>query len=299
MRKTWFLFALVLSSCQKPVDFDIVKLSPEPVVNMLITNENKHIVNLSYTSHIKDDETNFINNAEIIFWENGILNDSIGYIGDGNYQVYNLNPIPGARYKTEISVQGYSSLYAEDIVPYSRIEIDSASFISNAGFYIEGDAKAETRIFFSDPANQRNFYEIKVLKNYGTINEPEFSSHAISSNDPVITSENTTDGFGQTLVFSDDLINGESYELSVFYLKQLYQEGVSQPDFSIYIIFRTVSQNYYHYKMKLEQHLDNTESDIIDGIASPVSMFSNIENGYGIFATYLADTLILEVKDED
>jgi hypothetical protein len=40
-------------------------------------------------------------------------------------------------------------------------------------------------------------------------------------------------------------------------------------------------------------HIRNQESDILEGIGDPVGMYTNIENGYGIFAAYCphADTL--------
>lgn len=67
-----------------------------------------------------------------------------------------------------------------------------------------------------------------------------------------------------------------------------------------YVTFNTTSFHYYKYKSTMDKHLFNQggwmydEMLLIDG-GNPVEMYSNVENGYGIFAGYISN--VIEVTD--
>ena len=92
------------------------------------------------------------------------------------------------------------------------------------------------------------------------------------------------------ILLSDELFDGKNVRL------KLYSE-YSDYDTELYIYFRSVSRTYYQYKKKLLRHIENQYSNIWSGTGNPVTLFSNIENGYGIFAGYCEQVDTIKIAE--
>ncbi len=56
--------------------------------------------------------------------------------------------------------------------------------------------------------------------------------------------------------------------------------------YTLSIYLRGISTNYYQYKKSHYKHVYNQEPDLWEGGETPTPMYSNISNGYGIFAAF-------------
>ena len=131
------------------------------------------------------------------------------------------------------------------------------------------------KISFQDDIEQENYYDIPI-KNGQTQGIYE----------PVLLADADLSYFPSSFYFSDNLINGILYELKIPY-----------PPMET-LDFRTVSKNYYLFRKYWTKHYSNQQND--NNVSSvndwdifpllfmgePIEMFTNIENGYGIFAGY-------------
>ena len=141
-----------------------------------------------------------------------------------------------------------------------------------------------------DPVEE-NYYEVLVLDRVKTfIYDPDLMEY-IWSMDPVLirANLNTEDllveefqQFGQSFVFNDKLFNGNHYKFTFGPSHTVYNGNIGDNYESVYFILRNVSREYYLYKRSFALH------EWVQGnpFAEPVPVFTNIENGFGIFAGF-------------
>jgi hypothetical protein len=60
--------------------------------------------------------------------------------------------------------------------------------------------------------------------------------------------------------------------------------------------FKSINHDYYTYLKSLNMYYETGGSE--DPFAEPVVIFSNIENGYGIFGSYSTDTVSARIAIE-
>lgn len=122
-----------------------------------------------------------------------------------------------------------------------------------------------------------------------------YRSYHTFSSDPVIKSEGLMDYEPNSILLSDELINGKSYKLKINYAPPFRPD---EPNYKLIIQLRSVSEQYYKYSKSLSIHKFYQESSIWNGMGTPVPMSSNIEGGYGIFAAYsvTTDTIFKTIK---
>ncbi len=263
-----------LFSCYKLVPVDIPPHSPELVANALFKAGKEIEVNISISQHIYDTLSPFDNQA-LVTIRTGDNIEVLEDLGKGNYTTKQMIAISGKTYVLEVSSNGYPSIVAKDSVP-ETVPFRIVRFIPGAKINEDGYEYSLFEIAFSDPANTKNFYEImgRSLSVFG------LSKVYLTSDDPYVLNEGDKDFYPSNILLSDELFDGKKVNLIIY---AGYQK---EYDKAYYIFFRCVSAAYYHYEKKLLRHMENQYPDLWDGTGSPVTLFSNVENGYGIFAAY-------------
>ncbi len=87
------------------------------------------------------------------------------------------------------------------------------------------------------------------------------------------------------LFFSDELTEGDTLERDIYFAQKI---GGSDPRVfssfnSIYLKLCTISEEYYLYA---KSYADQSFAIDYSLFVEPVSVFTNVHNGYGIFAGY-------------
>ncbi len=306
-------------SCNKIVEINLPPFQPKIIVNSLFSPDSIFTVNISRISDYKDTLPGFIDDAVCkLYADNHYLFDfkyldSGFYIAPGGYK-----PVVGIKYKIKVVAPNLPEVWAEDSIPaylpiISNIKIqDSAEYQADKTYHFY----SKLSFNFTDNKNTSNFYEIvlferddsiallpdTVISEEGdtVINGVYLFNHIlhVEGHDPVLTNEGLMNYYPFYYPFSDLLISG-THKFRILYSPQDYQldtatnysTGISTGIHSIayytlFITIRSVSKAYYRFYKKLILHENNQTGDFWTGTGSPVTMFSNIHNGYGIFAGY-------------
>jgi hypothetical protein len=81
---------------------------------------------------------------------------------------------------------------------------------------------------------------------------------------------------GSSIFFSDKLVNGSTFSVQYSHLERDNEQPLSGPvTFSLY----SISEDYYKYELSRQIKL----SSQYDANSNPVTIYSNVEGGYGIF----------------
>ena len=284
-----FIALLSAFSCAKVVEVDIPQHSQKPVAFCFFTKDSTFKMQLSKSVGILDEYSQPITEADILLYENEILMDTLHF--NGNFFESDMKAETENEYKFTAQIDDFQEIIATNYVPYAPFLGNCIIYDSNLSLNEDMILNQEVQISMQDNDPDENYYEIILLRKYisPSTNEENIVDTYCYSESPAIVEEGINSPYFKTLVFSDKLFNQTNVTLSIYYDSPNINYGngnITYFDYSLIVILRSVTQEYYNYKKKLYLHLLNQESDIWNGISVPVQMYTNIENGYGIFAGY-------------
>lgn len=281
------LGAFLLSGCLKLVTDQFPEMDPVPTVNAYLRTGDTLQLHLSYAGTIDTSEIKNVDNAEIQLLVNGDFVELMEYV-DGGYYSSDVIIASGSEYECLIAVPGYDTVRCKQYIPEVS-PILGIEFIDTSGFDEEGHPFAAFELTFSNDLQEENYYELvlyKLDKDRDTnIYTSYWSSWMIQIEDPLFLNEGI-----EKPVFSDELMTDSTYTIHYnFYrswgIMRCGDNGCthySQPEI---VELRSVSEGYYRYK----KHLALYEIGLytgFDGTLATFPLYSNVENGYGIFAGY-------------
>jgi hypothetical protein len=287
MKSFYYLFFILflLTSCTKEVVIDLPDHEGKLVINSLFSPDTLLCVHVSRSRVITD--TFFIQEtAPIVVLKYVGETDTLQSTGNGYYMSLNHVPWVQTRYTIEVFSTEYGEATASDKIP-AKVPFEVINYMQEAGIDIEGCNFSSIIIRFSEPPGEKNYYEIKVVHESNSGGKLRYEKLWLWSNDAVIRNEGYVNEVYDNLIFSDELINGKSQTLAFNFYHFVDEKNIAS---RFFIHFRSVSENYFFYKKKLMLHFENQISDIWDGTVNPVNLYSNVENGYGIFAGYSENT---------
>ncbi len=284
------LFILFLfNGCTKEIKLDFNKCEKRLVINSIFTPDNTFSFHFSHSiASVDRYDTTTIENLHVILYENKIAVLDTFLLSDS--LITGIVPKINTHYSLEVISDEYPAIIANDSIP-ELVEIQQATIIIPAGTDRYGDYYAEACISFSDPPDDSNYYELLICSSY-----PQGSNQTYwlcmgdcEIVDPVLINEGDVDYLPTSYFFSDALFNGEKYTMKIRSAGGDYgQNKINKA------VLRSVSKNYYLYRKYYTRHSYNQQfqGDFLDIIfmGEPQSMFTNIVNGYGIFAGYQETT---------
>lgn len=307
MKKPFYLLILLISlvynSCTTKIDLEAISSEPQIVVNSLITKDSTITVNLSKTGTMINSEPEFVENAKIELQANNKFVEILSYTDSGNY-VSEIIAAVGIEYRIIVEVSGFKTITASTEIPEPPV-ISSANIFPNS-YYEQNESKtvSEAEISFNDPTQTSDYYHIGFY--YFQYNRGDWDSTTntqiidstifayggifyLNSHSPVILNEDDLrfyQGAGRirNLVFSDELLSAEN---TVSFL-------VDIPTNEFYwanVVLRKISYDYYLFHKSWVRHQFNQGMGSVDATnmflsSNPNDLYSNIDNGLGIFAGY-------------
>jgi hypothetical protein len=298
----FLVVSLVLFSCEKTIQIDIPDNGRKLVVNSFFGADSVLMVSLTESQYILDSKPEFekVSNAEISLFEEGSFIEKLQETIEGDYKgTYILRA--DKNYKLEVKAGNYPELLTESYIP-RKTEMNKLEVINTKDE--EGYEAIGFTLNFKDDPQAENFYFIQVyehIKEHGTSYETGNDTVYIYDNkmylystDPNAYSDDwyLDDG----LLLNDDLLNGKEYSLKFFgyggygYYYSYYDEfgnPIEQDNLEVtyYVSFYSVSKAYYLYYKTLAKHLAAQDEFFME----PVQAYTNVENGFGIFAGYSVD----------
>ena len=276
-----------MSNCTKEIDFDEQDIAPRIVVNSLFTNDSVWSAHISRSVGVLDNTSyTTIDDASVnIFDENANLVTALTHQGDGLYtSPTGVSPLPNQSYTLEASATGYQGVNATNFIP-PAVDIFQLDTVTSTNS--NDETILEATITFQDPPNVSNYYMLEVLVK-GTWESWEGDSVEfrepleISCDDINVETVNRFNfgGFENTylyLMLKDQNFDGENYALTFSVIN--YAELKEMELFGEIRLVNT-SEAYFNYLTSFNMY----QRTINNPFATPVQVYSNVNNGMGIFA---------------
>lgn len=286
MKHLLVLVLILSSSCIRVLNIDFPEEPPKQVVNCLFTEGKPFKVQITHSIPILDNNFSNINNTQVTLYENEVAIETLTY-ENGSYHATKLAQ-PNTTYKIRSVAPNYEDVEASNELP-NPPNITEVTLIEEAYIHPEYDNNIGQFSFkLNDNENQRNYYELELIRtykeyNYETDDEEIRTSSTgfIDSSQPFIDNEVAIQNWPASLVFSDNFFNGANLALTMDFWNSNYEETIK-----FKVIIRSISEDYYKYKRRLNRHTYFKEGYIGDIFIEPIEMYTNIENGFGIFAGY-------------
>jgi hypothetical protein len=269
------LLIIIIVSCEVVVDVNIPLEAPKLTVNSFFTADSVWSADITLSRFILDDQPfEVVPDAEIIIYHNNVAVDTLQNHLSGRY-IGKKKPETGKSYEIRVNHQRHGAVHA---VSYAPVPVIPDSIHANPKFEVESNETNTFTLYFNDPPAE-NFYQIQLWQQSYYLRYPErdtvyiFHTSHFTINDPVVSRYHGNVG----ALFDDTLFNGrkKSIELKT-------NTARFHPTTGYIVYFRTVTKEFYEYMVRTS--LQDVTSG--DPLAQPVQVFSNIENGFGIFAGY-------------
>lgn len=290
------LLVFIFFSCRKKIEIDLDELPQKPVINCLFTPGKPFRVHVSLSKNPTDTASYHINNALVKLYGNDDTDEQLPLSGNGYYSKSSVIPLAGIVYTLKVDIPDMDEASATGSIPLNTVEVTQIK--SKSGFKTEPvmGTGEEARIpvqnmqvkFLHDP-QKADYMGLSVVQ-YATTHHwfndsfaivedrKKFNPGYLDSDDPAILSE----GLGnfyiyEMLLFRD--INLTKQPASV----KFNIEKESSSKFWI---------RFFHFSPKAFQYIkswfihDYTQDYDFWEVYEPQPLYSNIENGYGIFAGY-------------
>jgi hypothetical protein len=306
-----FLILLSLvSACEKEVGLDVEEVDSKLAVLCNFSPDEPFVLELSKSKAINSTnlDASFVNNADVqICVDNQIIENilPINTSPDANTKFQSTVALPKIKqiYTLKIDAEGLAPITATSSIP-EAIDISHSTIGAIASFETDDDETegyhVRLGVQFEDPANETNYYQIsfhqEVLTSSQSLQENNietFPSEGFSFVDDDLTNYiNLLDG---GIVFKDLTFNGTTKEF-VFQPKFFYNPGTSattSTPINIIIELRSVSEEYYKYYTSVYRQ---SSQDNSTPFSNPTVIYSNIENGYGVFAGYSKNIVKIPIE---
>lgn len=286
-------------SCSKLISDEFPAYDPVPTLNAILVGGKPFQAQLSLAQKIDNTDINYLKEGTILISGPTVPDFELLHRYNGIY-ASNRIASPGESYLCEVVVDDFEPLYASDTVPkLTDVEIiwhSNQSRLNEEGFYIEG-----VEIEFKDDPLTEDFYEVVIFtREYDYIH----NNYAFNENEPILLNEGLEPFTTETLVFSDELMEGSLVSMKLDFNNgtQIRCRDDSCVQFfnehTLIVELRHVSRAYYYFKKSYYIYEKTRYPMFVEGVTTATSVYSNVVNGHGIFASYTASVDSLLVEEE-
>ena len=304
------------TACVKEYDPGFSEHEPQLVINAVFSTDTTIIASLSQSKSITSSaDLTTLGDAVVELYEEGVKIEELEVQSktDTNYvyssqgqsieinTVYsyhsNVQAVAGKTYAITASKAGFQTVRAESTMP-NDLQADNIK-LSTEDLREETDEFGQTRytgslyVDIDDVAGEENFYEFKLYYTFidtlfsGEVNIQRYQEYITVSEG---TGESTfSDEFSLDAPpehFSDIGFDGTTKRFVISEVS-FYNQPSSNVQLDLEV--RSLSKDYYNYYSSYNKHSYN-EGNFL---AEPVTVYNNVENGYGVFAGYTVLTLPL------
>ena len=298
------LFATLIS-CRKLVTGNLPDMDSQIVVNSLFCANEKIKLHLSLTGGFDSTELADLNNALVILKEDNSIKDTLKSIGNGFYQS-SFEPVQNHKYSCQVNYKNYNTLIGITELPPQQ-EIIEYEHINYAGKDEEGVIYPAVNLKFTNDASIILYYEIIIKlivdnRDYIWNEEPKRWDEVpdtiltipelINITTPALLSNGLP-----IAVFSNELIKDKQHTITLNYKTGSYYSdntGHYTDLHPLVVELRTISYEYFRFVNQLYLYEQGRYPTVFGDVARIFPLYSNIENGYGIFAGYtkcITDTI--------
>ncbi|MCI5058358.1 MAG: DUF4249 domain-containing protein [Flavobacteriales bacterium] len=311
---TIFVICFSFFSCEKEIPIDVEESEPKIAVNGVFKQDSLWSIQVSKSKHLLDtSQYAWVDNANVKIVSDQGNEIDLSYFTNGIYRSLTAFPKLNERYTLRIETDGFPLIETSAALP-TPIEI---SKIDTGSVSVEGEILKNISIGLNDPEDE-NYYNITFISRYTqyeSIWDDQGNQIVLDSTlgYETILDMHTTDFdlqnsqgedvfekgwyFGdQGLNFTDLNFNGREttldINLSMWHFSNDTSYASNFKKEMIYVILSSISKELYLYKESLNKYWNTVDNPF----AQPVQVYSNIENGIGVFAgqSYVIDSIAVE-----
>jgi hypothetical protein len=207
----------------------------------------------------------------------------------GDYIVVNVKDSDMQTVSAETTVPGTQQL---EIVNYEKY-YDKASVLSNSLSDMAKDTVVRITLRLTDPANENNYYRLKVRsigEDKNTDGTPSFRfSDIYTSSDIIFMDERLTKSYGGwpahfSNVFDDHLFNGKKYTFTV----ETRMRFGNNPHAVIEL--QSITKDFYYYLRSVMLYRVTDQ----DSYSEAIQIYSNVNSGWGILGGLNAEKHVVD-----
>ena len=226
-----------------------------------------------------------------------------------NYRsVRGMRPRPGVTYTLRVEMPGFIDSQTLSPLPPVEASAQLPKRVSMQNIaYSNDNGTSLLRFSIEDPPGA-NYYRLELFQvdpedgedvfNYREVDfrstDPSFRFHYGEVGDLEQREEIDFDFYGHA-VFSDALFDGTSHDIEIAFEPYTYPEF--EPQFLV--VLSTLSYDFFMYHHTLDRHRDAGIGSDYAPEVFPIPVYTNIKNGYGIFAGYVSDTYRFDQDGND
>lgn len=285
-----FLLVTSLWSCEDAFETTLEIDPPEYTKQLSIqaygsTRDSVLRVSVTSTTGVLEEKTKDqikVTDAILLLYKNDVFVDTVpnGTWDGFDYTYFNINFEPGAVYKLVVEAPGFPTATAEAILAEAS-EVKSAIFNENGISNDIGEDNSEIEILIADDVSTENYYEVTpvIMDNIGSSNHIR-----IESVDPIVLQ-----GFHYNILIFDDLsFNGMEKKL----LLSTNKKKKSDVKDKLFINWKDISKAHFLFSKTARIQSDSEDNPF----STPIQIYSNIDNGVGIFS--IANERLIKVEVE-
>ncbi|MDA3891579.1 MAG: DUF4249 domain-containing protein [Salinivirgaceae bacterium] len=289
-----FFMIIIINACVKQIELKEGNNS-SLVLNSIISPDSIFKVNVSQVRSIGATEAYLIDNAVVSIFSDDTLLFTLSHSNNGWYKSY-YKPMVNKSYTIKVDAVN-TNLSASTSIP-EKVAITEAN-IALGDINENDDMVSKISLSFTDDPSVENYYELiwyTGVRNKTIIHY--FNYYRM--NDPVILNEGDWEYEPTTLFFSDQLFNGQSvslnFDVTIGFTtawSDYDQDFINVAVDNLYANLRSISKEYYLYRKYWTRHYFNQQNDnhtddplILLFKGDPIEMYTNVENGYGVFGGF-------------
>lgn len=220
-----------------------------------------------------------LRDADLELKVNGTAIENVWFADSAGHYLAEYKPQPGDVFDVNVVAGNFPAVQSSTTIPQPAV-VTSAKF---DGKRVDFDGYEYDAIKFTlqDIPDEENYYEIyliivEVYEYDGVEYYSEYDLDYIVSPLPIFSD------VPRGLALSDAAFKNSSIDLEI--RTDYFQYSGDGENRKAYVAIRSTTKSYFEYMTIYDIHEWNQYPDLFSG--EPVPMYSNIENGYGIFGAY-------------
>jgi len=290
MKKTLFslLSACVLLSCEKEVNIPIEYTEPKLVVNGLFNTDSLWEVEISASQYIYDNGLPpLIDDAQVRVRDASGNSVALSGQGGGIYTSSTEKPAVGQIYTLEVSHNNYVNISASNELP-NTVSVQQIDWQQQT--IVNGEMYRKINVTLDD-SPEDDYYMIRISATFWEDKWDTLTGQWDSvlvlwpllfmTQSPAVENVNLNEEV-PSITFTDNLFNGSQYTIDLLLADYFFSEEKESIE-TIYIATSSISQEYYWYETSYQNYMNAQGTGFF---SQPVQVYTNIQNGLGVFAGY-------------
>jgi hypothetical protein len=281
---------MLLSGCVEPIDIDPVREEPQVVVSCLLTDSDTQHLELTYTNPPSGSSFTFpeVEDATATLYCEGSAVGTFRREGPTEW-VLDYHPEEEKDYRLEVKIPGHPLITATTTMPQKPPFEQLRHFFLPNDKFLQGQLSFPCWIFTLASSLKSEYNELEI--NQPSI-EDDPKVYLISQIGSTHKDEDQFNIMNSTISwkFTDDVVTEHKY-----YIRLNPDPSLTDYTFTLvylnhmraFIVFRTASEEYDRY---LKSVFEKVDAHIVEDDPTQwfeqVRIYSNIENGLGIFGAY-------------